>query len=147
MKVIIIPLIALSCLTVGILALPDGAPSLACRQQFPFHNASEPQRSTPPYELSFVQEVGGNSWLITVRSVSSSFQFKGIMIQARSAADPEEFELFGTFSRPVPTETDIKAVQCDKPDDTATHTSNINKSQIQVRWTKPATGSGTIVFR
>lgn len=120
---------------------------MACRRLLPQHGTIEPQGSAPPYELSFVREVGGNSWLVTIRGVTPFFTFRGIIIQARSADAPDVYDTLGTFSRPVESETLIKAVDCLQPNDTVTHTFNQDKSQIQVRWTKPATGSGSVIFR
>lgn len=131
----------------SVLATPQGAPPAACEGLIPFHDGNLPQRSTPPYEISIVQEIINRSYLVTIRAINPSFTFKGTIIQARNASAPESYETFGTFQRVVPADTDLQAVTCLENNDTATHTDNSEKSQVQIRWNTPPTGSGAVVFR
>lgn len=142
-----ITLVIFTYLLINCYATPEGAPNEACETLLPLHNDSLPRQGNPPFEIAVIPEVVNRSWLVTVRGVTSSFPFKGIILQARSADDPRRYQTFGSFSKPDPGNTDIQVITCQNLADTVTHTDNYDKNQIQVRWTKPSTGTGSILFR
>lgn len=146
MKTVIATIALLSITTTCVLARSGGAPVEACERLLPQHVLTSPQKDTPPYELSTVEEVVGQSWLITIRGVTPEFVFKGLIIQARDADEPDNYTSFGSFSLVGGAENDLQTVTCLSDNDTATHTNNNEKEAIQLRWTKPDTGSGRVVF-
>lgn len=147
MKTFISSILILSVVAVVVFSAPGGAPEEACQGLLPSHNGTQAQNSTSPYTLSTVPELATGTYLVTVRSINANFTFKGIIIQVRNASAPESYKTFGSFSRVVPTETELQPVTCISANDTVTHTDNSEKRQVQIRWTKPANGSGIAVFR
>ena len=81
----------------GVLALPNGAPSVACDNMMPSHSGAAEQNSAIPYqlELSSTSITSGDSVTVTLKkSDNGQADFRGFMIQARDQAD----NVVGSFS-------------------------------------------------
>lgn len=130
-------------------ASPTGAPSLACESLIPQHNGTLPQNGSSPYQIDVGPPIipGGRSYYVTISGISPSTTLKGFILQARFSNDTSLYRTVGSFDLIAPTETSAQVVNCLNNNDTATHTDRNPKSQIQVKWTAPSSGNGTVVFR
>lgn len=146
-------LVFLFCLTIfyasQILAAPGGAPTDACETLLPQHNGTAPQNGSSPFRIEFGPPIipGGRSYYITISGISPSATFAGFIVQARPSNNSSQYNTTGTFDVVAPRETSAQFITCLSANDTATHTGRDQKSTVQVKWTAPATGNGTTVFR
>lgn len=147
MKLIIV--LSLVCFYVSQLtAAPGGAPIEACETLLPQHNGTQPQNGTSPYRIEVGDPIipGGRSYYVTISGISPSETLLGFIIQARPS-NSSVYQTVGSFDRVAPTETSAQFLDCQSANDTATHTDRNPKSQVQVKWTAPALGNGTVIFR
>ncbi|XP_041063461.1 putative ferric-chelate reductase 1 [Carcharodon carcharias] len=126
----------------------DGKVSMACGSMLPKHGASSEQTTDPPYQIiaSSSSFNPGDIIQVTLRS-NPGIDFKGFLLEARSADASTSVTFLGTFSI-----TSSKAQLLDCHGDGITYrksavsqTSAIKKSEIIVNWT--ASDTGNIQFR
>ncbi|VVC99469.1 unnamed protein product [Leptidea sinapis] len=121
-------------LALGSEAYPWGAPTSACKDMIPRHNA-EPQEMPAPYVVTTSSKVvkAGEQIQVTVSGMSPSDTVKGLMMQARAGEKP-----VGTFN--------IE----DSNLDTVTHKrhdAKEDKQSITLTWTAPEDFDDVVKFR
>ncbi|XP_058125486.1 putative ferric-chelate reductase 1 homolog isoform X1 [Anopheles ziemanni] len=126
-------------------ALPNGAPTSVCDNMLPFHGGGIPPLTTKtPFTITPQSSVigSGQTLKLDIESFPANIVFKGYMLQARQVDPPNS--IVGHF---VSTDTDaIKLIECQGPNDTATHTSTSQKRDLTLEWTAPEGFVGDVVF-
>lgn len=122
-------------------AFPGGAPTEACEDLLPQHpdltlldNALLTFTWTPD---------GDRTYIVEIKDLQTNDWFRGHIIQARSARDPEAYETLGRFE---PLTSLSRVATCKTANDTITHKTNNVTRYIRVRWIAPP-GQNVVVFR
>ncbi|XP_078416967.1 putative ferric-chelate reductase 1 [Cetorhinus maximus] len=126
----------------------SGKVSAACGSMMPKHNAGSEQTTDPPYQIiaSSSSFNPGDIIQVTLQS-NPGINFKGFLLEARSAEASAPVTFLGTFST---SSSKAQLLDCHSDGTTYTksavsQTSAINKSEIIVNWT--ASDTGNIQFR
>lgn len=127
-------------------SLPDGAPTSTCSTLLPVHQqgAVLPESTQSLFRIEPQANVVGQGQTLRIEIPSSIPQlaFKGFMIHARSTRDGR---LVGRFA---PSADGLaKLIDCDGPQDTATHSSTQPKTSFGLDWQAPSDYLGDIVFK
>lgn len=125
----------------GVLGYSGGAPrDDACEFLMPRHNTGVAQEGVSPFvlQLNTTQIKNGGSIEVTLQSTGlTTVNFKGFIIQARESIDV--YQTFGQFSIDQTSSTIMKTLECQKIDDTLTHSNPETKEIIRFIF-KPPTG-------
>ncbi|CAL4178434.1 unnamed protein product, partial [Meganyctiphanes norvegica] len=134
---ILLSICSLALLVIMASAYPNGAPTVACGDMVPLHGVG-PQSSPSPYSITY--SVEDKVYKVVVKA-SSGDSFKGFFLQART---PGTSNIIGAFTF---SGSDVKYVDCSGGTNNAvTHTSNSEKTTVEVNW-EPSTGfTGDVVF-
>lgn len=119
-------------------SFPDGAPVSACNTQTPRHGLNNAQTSASPIRIVLSQNRirPGQTINIRIESISSTFQFRGFMIQPRNVVAPNN--LVGTMDT---NGEDSQVIDCSGPT-TGTHVDRELKTSVSVNWTAPQMTGG-----
>lgn len=118
-------------------ALPEGAPTKACRTLTPFHGGGIPkQTDASPFSLQ-TNLRRGRVLISIASSIGSPFQ--GFMIQGRTPDQNTigQFESSGDI---------VKFIDCGGIANTATHSSPVSKQRIDLEWNSNGY-EGPVVFK
>ncbi|XP_040216118.1 putative ferric-chelate reductase 1 isoform X2 [Rana temporaria] len=134
-------LIFLAWFSVGVDAYGNGLVTAACSSMMPQHGASA-QTSSSPYILTLSKTTysPGEKITATLTSSSGSTQFKGFLIQARSASDTTPWGSFQVTS-------DAQTLTCTTAADSVSHASSSRKTSLQVTWIAPTSTTANIQIR
>lgn len=124
--------------------LPSGAPVSACTTMLPFHGGGiAPMANESPFEIRIGQTSvrQGEIMFVFIESTPAELSFGGFMIQARVNNGP--FQIIGTFN----IDAAVRLIDCDGFQNTATHSSTTQKSNLELSWTAPNDFVGQVVFR
>lgn len=129
-----------------ITAYSTGAPDRACSTLIPQHNA-DPQRYFPSPFIISANKLGSShsSREFNVSITAKAESFKGFILQARDAHDPENLIVDGAFTPNLFT----KVIKCKSHlPNTLTHNSPSDKYYTSVIW-KPSNNfkDGKLIFR
>lgn len=123
-------------------ALPGGAPSIACENLTPQHNTTVVnQTSDHPYTVNYTY-AGDGTYNLFLTGFAFLYPFKGFILQARPTNNTATYQTFGTF---VPQNDRTRPASCLYENDTATHTTNLEKRFVELQWKAPA-GNGSVTF-
>ncbi|KAE8610809.1 hypothetical protein XENTR_v10012248 [Xenopus tropicalis] len=127
-------IILLSICSLHVAAYPNGKVEVACGTMEPNHGAS-PQTSAAPYSLVVSNTTYGNGQSITVtlNNTSQGIPFEGFLIQARAVGGHKPL---GTFQV---SDSAAQTLTCNTANSAVSHTSDANKTHIQVTWLGPKT--------
>ena len=122
---------------------PSGAPESQCQAMTPVHGGFLPQQTKSSFELvpEAVVVFQGQLLKITIMPTSTSNEFKGFMIQARTQLN----KIVGQFN----VDKNELAVlrNCDSENSTATHSSRESKRMMVLEWEAPVDFEGKIHFQ
>ena len=136
------------CIKLGY-SYPEGAPDIVCDSMMPNHDVP-PQQCQSKYiiqsdksEYNINETIRSNNkniifiyfsyYLVTVRGSTNNDYFKGIILIAKNEYNQK---IMGTWSIINPS---IKTISCDGKENTAiTHSSPIDKLQIEALWHTPS---------
>jgi len=118
-------------------AFPGGAPTSACKNMVPLHGV-DPQSPPSPYSLTYTEELSGYNIVLEAAGGDS---FKGFFIQAREGGSSNPVGAFSFSS------SDVQYVDCSGGTNNAvTHTSNSEKTKIEVSWEPSLAYTGEVIF-
>ncbi|KAL5509378.1 hypothetical protein EMCRGX_G004742 [Ephydatia muelleri] len=122
-------------------AMPGGAPPSACASisPQPGHGGSSQLVANSPYSLNVSQLTAARGYIpgstYTLVLTGGAMQYKGLLVQGRSGSNP-----VGSFAAGA-------QVQPACASNTAvTHIDRSVKNNVQLTWTAPAAGTGSVVF-
>lgn len=140
-RAILVSLLVVCC-TSFTRAFRHGAPSGACTTLYPGHSAASQSLADSPYTLdvSAFAADGGYVPEKTYRMVlEGSRQFRGLLLQGRSGSTP-----VGKFTKV--SGANIKHSACNPPESAITHTNHAPKDSVEIFWTAPPKGTGSVIF-
>lgn len=120
-------------------ALPQGAPTSACKTMTPFHSGGSILKQEGPSSYFVTARRINEDVLVTIKS-NIEVPIQGFMLQARI----RDGELAGVFE---PTNSETHTIDCEQPGDTITHSSPQPKPIVQVRWKPPLGYLGPVIFK
>ncbi|XP_069823663.1 defense protein l(2)34Fc-like [Dendropsophus ebraccatus] len=135
-----IALLLLASLPVCMYAYSNGQVTDACSSMTPSHGAPA-QTSSPPYTLSLDKYTYSAGDKIKVTLSSTSGQFKGFLIQARSGSNATPVGSFQTSN------SNTQTLTCTTAASSVSHTSGIGKSSVDVTWVAPTSNIADIQIR
>ncbi|KAH3870752.1 putative ferric-chelate reductase 1 isoform X2 [Dreissena polymorpha] len=129
-------------LLTGVMGYSSIPPSTSCSSMTPEHSPSA-QTTANPYQLVISKNTYSpcDQIQVTLQGLEASTQFRGFMIQARSAADSSTYTTYGSFA----TATGV-GNPCERASATHANTGKVDKSSINLNWTAPNSDVGNIVF-
>lgn len=125
--------------------LPQGAPESVCDTMLPFHGGGiRPMTTVSPFSIVPTASAVGQGQILTIeiRSVPPELRFGGFMLHARSTSPP--YKVIGRFAPSI--DGQVKLINCDGVDNTATHVSPSPKGDIGLQWQAPNDFLGEVVF-
>lgn len=127
-------------------SLPQGAPESSCQNLLPIHGGGIPPLTTASlFRIIPLSETVGQGKLLVVEIQSTIFElsFKGFMIHAITANPP--YRVVGRFDPSAGGQ--VKLINCEGEDDTATHSNTSPKVNFALEWQAPTDYIGDIIFK
>merc|ERR1711997_385172 len=130
----------------GGLGMSGGAPGGACDSMTPQHNGIKPQEEDGHDHYVLKAVPARRDVYLTLEAKDTDKTFKGFVIQARDANDPDK--RIGTFTIDEE-EGPARFMGCsdDEPQNAITHRSPEDKTLVNAIWTAPSDFAGEVEFR
>lgn len=127
----------------AIVCLPNGAPVSTCSTLLPVHSNIPPEATQSLFQIVPQANAVGQGQILRIEIPSDipSLAFKGFIIHARTPNG----RVVGRFAQSA--DGLVKLINCDGPQNTATHANTSPKVDFGLDWQAPSDYLGDVIFK